>query len=381
MINTEGTLDLEVKRLVVKIGSSTLTTDDGRLDAAYLEDMAKQIAVLHKLGTQVLIVSSAAIVAGLQCLDMPPNRPDDIPTLQAAAAVGQIQLTQSYAKAFAKEEIKLGQVLITRNDTVNREAYLHARDTLERLLELGVIPLVNENDTIAIDEIRFGDNDTLAAQVAILVKADLVVLLSDIEGLYTADPRLGEDAELLEHVGEFTHEIVEAAGSAGSERGSGGMFTKLEAARMLMAASIPMVICEGHSENAILNAAQGTLKGTHFRRETPAQHTNARRLWITLSGTVCGSVTVDKGAATALRERGSSLLPVGVVSCEGEFEKGSIVDIRDDEGLLIGRGISKYSSDSLEEAAGQRSSTILQSADFEDNTKTEVVHRDEMVIF
>ena len=381
MLKEDKEQDAKVKRLVVKIGSSTLTTDEGRLDASYLKDLARQIAELRNRGIEVLIVSSAAIVAGLQRLDMPSERPGDIPTLQAAAAVGQIELAQSYAQAFAEYGLNLGQILITRNDTTNRESYLHARDTLERLMELGVIPLINENDTIAIEEIRFGDNDTLAAQVAILVKADLVVLLSDIDGLYTADPRLSEDAELLETVEEFTREIVQAAGSAGSERGSGGMFTKLEAARMLMAASIPMLICEGHSEDAILNAAEGTLKGTHFRREVPAQHAKARRLWLALSGTVCGTVIVDAGAVAALRERGSSLLPVGVVALEGEFDKGSIVDIRDGEGLLIGRGISNYSSQALGDAAGQRSSDLIQSAALEDNAKTEVVHRDEMVIF
>ena len=375
MTENNGTRQAPIKRLVVKIGSSTLTTEDGRLDASYLQEMARQVACLKEQGTEVLIVSSAAIVAGLQRLNMPPTRPDDIPTLQAAAAVGQIELTQHYAQAFAGQNLQLAQILITRNDTINREAYLHARDTLERLLELGIIPLINENDTIAIEEIRFGDNDTLAAQVAILVKADLVVLLSDIDGLYTADPRLSEDAELLESVEEFTREIVDAAGNAGSERGSGGMFTKIEAARMLMAASIPMVICEGHSEDAILHAAQGTLIGTRFEREATGRHATARKLWLALSGPVCGTVSVDSGAVTALRERGSSLLPVGVVSFDGTFARGSVVDIRDEEGLLIGRGISNYASTDLSVVAGKRS------AAFDHNGKTEVVHSDAMVIF
>ncbi|MCL2806694.1 MAG: glutamate 5-kinase [Coriobacteriia bacterium] len=381
MTQHEEHQDAQVKRLVVKIGSSTLTTPEGRLNASYLEDLAKQVAHLRSLGTQILIVSSAAIVAGLQRLDMPPKRPDDIPTLQAAAAVGQIELTNSYARAFAKQNLTLAQILITRNDTINREAYLHARDTLERLLELGVVPLINENDTIAIDEIRFGDNDTLAAQVAILVKADLVVLLSDIDGLYTADPRVAEDAELLELVEEFTREIVDGAGCSGSEKGSGGMFTKIEAARMLMAASIPMVICEGRSEQAILNATQGKLKGTRFEKELPGRHAKARKLWLALSGTVCGSVTIDTGAVAALRNRGGSLLPVGVVSLEGTFKKGSVVDIRDEAGLLIGRGISNYSSETLDKVAGQRSAALVNSLELELNAKTEVVHRDAMVIF
>ena len=376
MIENSNKHDMRGKRLVVKIGSSTLTTAEGKLDSDYLDDVARQVNSLKAQDTQVLIVSSAAIVAGLQKLDMPPGRPDDIPTLQAAAAVGQITLMQNYTRAFAVHDILLGQILMTRNDTANREAYLHARDTLERLLELGIVPLINENDTIAIDEIRFGDNDTLAAQVAILVKADLVVLLSDIEGLYTADPRIAEDAELLQIVEEFTREIVDAAGSAGSEKGSGGMFTKIEAARMLMAASIPMVICEGHAENAILNAAEGTVLGTRFEREEPdGRHARARKLWLALSGTVCGAVTIDAGAEIALRERGSSLLPVGVVGWEGGFKKGEVVDIRNLDGLLIGRGITNYSASELTNVAGQRSSMLNA------HGKTEVVHRDAMVVF
>jgi glutamate 5-kinase len=343
--------------------------------------MARQIATLRAQGTEVLIVSSAAIVAGLQCLGMPPARPTDIPTLQAAAAVGQIELAQRYAQAFATQHIKMAQVLLTRNDTTNRESYLHVRDTLERLLELGVVPLINENDTIAIDEIRFGDNDTLAAHVAILVKASLVVLLSDTEGLYTADPRQSDDAELLARVEAFTREIVDAASSAGTEKGSGGMFTKLEAARMLMAASIPMVICEGHTHDAILTATQGQLVGTRFERKQQGRQARARKLWLALSGTVCGSVVIDAGAAHAIRERGSSLLPVGVVSLEGSFEAGSVVDIRDEDGLLIGRGLSGYSSQDLREVAGLRSTALSGVAVLGEKTRPDVVHRDAMVIF
>lgn len=378
--NSTQTL-VQAKRLVVKIGSSTLTTREGKLDAHYLSDMAEQVACLMQQGTEVIIVSSAAIVAGLQSLNMPPSRPRDIPTLQAAAAVGQIELTQSYARAFAEQNITLAQILLTRNDTSNREAYLHARDTIERLLELGVVPLINENDSIAIEEIRFGDNDTLAAQVAILIKADLVVLLSDIEGLYTADPRTSEDAELLEKVEEFTREIVEAAGSAGSEKGSGGMFTKLEAARMLMAASIPMVIAEGHTKDAILNAAKGTLVGTRFEREQSGRQAGARKLWLALSGTVCGEVIIDKGAVQAIRKRGSSLLPVGVVALKGSFAKGSVIDIRDQEGLLIGRGISNYSAHELSEVQGQRTSAFNGEGQNDKKPRSEVVHRDAMVVF
>lgn len=370
-----------VKRLVIKIGSSTLTSETGALDEVYMRSMARQVAHLRQQGTEVIIVSSAAIVAGLHSLGMPSARPSDIPTLQAAAAVGQIVLAQSYAQAFAAEDLQLAQILLTRSDIENRESYLHARATIERLLELGIVPLINENDTIAIDEIRFGDNDTLAAQVAILIKADLVVLLSDIDGLYTADPRKSEDAELVQRVGEFTREIVDAAGSAGSERGSGGMLTKLQAAWMLMTASIPMVICEGRVENAILNATEGKQVGTRFEREQLGKHVKARKLWLALSGNVKGSVTVDKGAAAAMRERGSSLLPVGVIAYDGEFEQGSVINIRDKDGLIIGRGLSNYSTSELAAAAGQRSPARGGVTNGDGKARTELVHRDAMVIF
>lgn len=376
-----GSGQAAIRRLVIKIGSSTLTDDDGKISASYIEQLACQVGELRARGIQVLIVSSAAIVVGLEALDLPPKRPDSIPTLQAAAAVGQIALARVYAKAFEEQGLGVGQVLLTRFDTTNRDSYLHARDTLERLLELGIVPLINENDTVAVDEIRFGDNDTLAAQVAIMVKASLVVLLSDIEGLYTADPRIDEDARLLEKIGAFTEEIVNAAGDVGSTRGSGGMVTKLEAARMLMAAGIPMVICEGRLENAVLDAVCGKSIGTRFSSERQHRQAGARKLWIALSGTVKGTVIVDDGAQQALSERGSSLLPVGVRRAEGSFEAGNVVNIRNEQGFLIGRGLSAYSSDELSLAAGHKSDVIAHNKLLSHLTNKEVIHRDEMVIF
>jgi glutamate 5-kinase len=351
------------------------------VDSAYIEDLARQVAALRAQGTEVLVVSSAAIVAGLEELGLGPERPDDIPTLQAAAAVGQIELAKDYWRAFDAQGLRIGQVLLTRFSTENRESYLHARDTLERLLGLGTVPLINENDTIATDEIRFGDNDTLAAQVAILVQADLVILLSDIEGLYDADPRVSENARLLEQVGSLTREVISAAGAAGTARGSGGMITKLEAARMLMAAGIPMVICEGHTPNVVVDAAAGKPLGTRFTNNKGPHHAGARKLWETLSGTVRGSVYVDDGAARALIHRGSSLLPVGVSRVEGHFEQGSAVDVRDGNGMIIGRGICDYSSDELELAAGHTSEALANNRLLAHLAATEVIHRDRLVIF
>jgi len=251
------------QRIVIKIGSSTLTCESGSVDSAYIATVAAQIAQLHGQGDELMIVSSGAIVAGLEALGV-SEKPKDIPTLQAAAAIGQVELAKHYNAALSAHGLRMAQVLLTRFEIDNRTAYLHARDTLQRLLELGVVPLINENDTVAVDEIRFGDNDTLAAQVAILVKADLVVLLSDIDGLYTADPRTTEDAELLQHIAALTEELVAAAGAAGSTKGSGGMVTKLEAAKTARRFGIDMVLMHGAEPERVYDMLDGAEVGTLF---------------------------------------------------------------------------------------------------------------------
>jgi glutamate 5-kinase len=228
---------------------------------------------------------------------------------------------------------------------------------------LGVTPIINENDTVAVDEIKFGDNDTLAAHVGILIKADLVVILSDIDGLYTADPRQDEDARLIESIGSFTESIVAACAGAGSNKGSGGMITKLEAARMLMAAGIPMVICQGQRDDAILGALDGTQVGTRFSSERDGKQVSARKLWLALAQQVKGAVKVDAGAARALTDNGSSLLAAGITDVSGRFEAGDTVDIEAPDGLVIGRGIIGFASEELPKATGL------------------VIHRDELVVF
>jgi glutamate 5-kinase len=372
----------KAKRIVIKIGSSTLTDERGKLDAAYIEGLAAQVHTLRAQGSEVIIVTSAAIVAGLEALGMSARRPESIPHLQAAAAVGQLELSKVYAQAFEDKGLRVAQILLTRFEIENRTTYLYARDALEKLLELEVVPLINENDTVAVDEIRFGDNDTLAALVAILVKADLVILLSDIEGLYSADPRLDDDAELLRNIGSFTEEIVNAAGAAGSARGSGGMVTKLEAARMLMAANIPMIICEGRRPDVVLDVANDKPVGTRFFQGREGHHqAGARKLWHALSGSVKGDIYVDAGAARALRDKGSSLLPVGVLRVEGSFVAGQAANIRTGEGMLIGRGITNYTSDELQLAIGRKSAEIASNRLLEHLANTEVIHRDQLVVF
>lgn len=367
--------------VVVKVGTSTLTHESGYVNRDAIRSLAGQIAQLRGAGDSVIIVTSAAIAVGLEALGMPGTRPSDMPTLQAAAAVGQSALMQEYAAAFAEQSIATGQILFTRGITERRDAYLNARNTITRLLELGVVPIVNENDTVAVDEVRFGDNDSLAALVATMVGADLVILLSDIEGLYTADPRKDEDAELLKHVSELTDAIVESAGGAGTANGSGGMATKVNAARMLMAAGIPMVICEGSRPNVIVDVAAGEDVGTMFEREGEARNVHARKLWIALGGKPRGTVTVDDGAANALRTRGSSLLPVGVKGFTGTFAKDDPIELVDLAGKLVGRGLAGCTSDELSLIAGRRKDDIAANSIIAHLAGKTVVHRDQLVVF
>ncbi len=284
------------RRIVIKVGSSTLTRPGGGVDRDFVGDFVGQVSTLIEGGSQVVIVSSGAIAAGIERLGL-KTRPADMPGLQAAASVGQVALIEVYAELLAARGHVAGQVLLTRHDTGHRESFLHARDTFERLLSLGAVPIVNENDTVAVDEIRFGDNDTLAALVATMVNADLVVLLSDIEGLYDSDPRLSDEAILLAQVDELTADLVAAAGGTGSVVGSGGMATKIEAANMLMKAGIPMVICDGRREHVVVDAANGDAVGTVF--DGGEGSIGARKLWIALGSRPAGAVIIDDGACRA----------------------------------------------------------------------------------
>ena len=368
-----------LSRIVIKIGTSTLIGDDGVLKVGYIYDVARQVHELREQGVDVAIVSSGAIGVGLRKLGI-EERPKDIPTLQAAAALGQVELSSRYEEALAHYGIMMAQVLLTRYETGGREPYLHARDTMERLLELGAVPLINENDTVVVDEIKFGDNDTLAALVATMIDADLVILLTDIEGLYTADPRTSEDAELLERVGAFSDELFDAAGGTGSAYGSGGMVSKIKSARVLMAAGIPMVICEGSRPNVILDVASGESIGTKFDSEAEP-HANARKLWIALGDNPRGSLIIDEGAAEALREHGSSLLPVGIKDIEGSFGVGDVVNILDEDLNLVGRGLSRMDDSQVGRTMGKNSRTLGKDPDLSEFKDRVAVHRDEMVIF
>lgn len=363
------------RTIVIKVGSSTVTGADGRIDTDYLAGMAEQVSLMRQAGDRAVVVTSGAIAAGLEALEI-AARPSDMPTLQAAAAVGQVRLLDAYRDAFNARGAKVGQVLVTRHDVGHRQQYVHACQTLERLLDLGVVPIVNENDTTAVEEIRFGDNDYLAALVGMMVHADLVVLLTDIEGLYTADPRLDTDARLVEVVDAVTDEHLAAAGGAGSSVGSGGMSTKLEAARALMKAGIPMVVCDGRRPDVIVDAAAGKPVGTLFAGGDAA--VKGKKLWLAFAGHPKGSVTIDDGASVALCLGGKSLLPAGVVDVTGSFVVGDPISVKDREGNIVARGLAGMSAEDLHKVRGLKTSEIARV--LVAWSGSEVIHRDQLVI-
>ena len=372
---------IEMKRLVVKIGSSTLTTGEGRIDHAYLDGLARQVERVRALGWQVVIVSSGAIACGLERLGMSGKRPDDMPTLQAAASVGQGMFVSAYGDAFAQCGITTSLVLLTRRDTADRTAYLHARDTLERLLSLGVVPVVNENDTVSVEQIRFGDNDTLGALVACLIGADLTIILSDIDGLYDANPAKDPNAQLIRKVERIDADVMSVAGDAGTSMGSGGMVTKVRAARVLAAAGIPMVICSGRREDALVDAVEGREVGTLFAVGQKAHEITPRKLWIALGDAARGALVVDGGAKRALENRGSSLLVVGVSGVEGDFAEGDIVDIKDETGYLFARGRVSAGRDEVDLARGRTQEELAANRLLAVMADKPLVHRDDLVIF
>lgn len=370
----------ELRPLVIKIGSSTLTDAGSKLDREFLSSIAAQVSRVRAQGFDPVVVTSAAIACGLEALGI-ASRPTDMPSLQAAASVGQGILLSAYADAFAPFDMISSAVLLTRRDTADRSAYLHARDTLLRLLELDVVPIVNENDTVSVEQIRFGDNDTLAALVACLIDARLMVILSDIDGLYDANPRLSPRARLLRRVERIDQAIVDAAGDAGSAVGSGGMATKVKAARVLMAAGIPLVVCNGRLENAVVHAAAGDEIGTLFAPVRKSHEITPKKLWIALGDAARGSIVVDAGAKAALVQHGASLLSVGTAAVQGHFVSGDIVDVRDEAGYLFARGKVAFSSDEVELACGRSREELESNRLLSPLAERPLIHRDELIVF
>ncbi len=374
MTGAAGARLADAGRLVVKIGSILLVDGDtGTLRADWLAALASDVAALRKAGVDVVLVSSGAIAVGRADLDV-TRRNLKLEEKQAAAAVGQIRLVHAYREAFARHGTAVAQILLTRDDTEDRRRGLNARNTIETLLGLGAVPVINENDTVATDEIRFGDNDRLAARVAQMVSADALVLLSDIDGLYTADPRHAADAELVPEVTEITPAIEAMAGTAVRGNASGGMVTKLIAARIAMAAGCRMVIADGKPVHGLAAIADGA-RCTWFL--PTAEPRTARKRWIASTVMAAGAIVVDDGAVAALGT-GKSLLPAGVTEVEGAFERGDAIEIRTGEGRLIGRGLSAYSADDARLIAGHKTREIEQLLGY--RGRDEMVHRDDLVL-
>ncbi|MGN0055186.1 MAG: glutamate 5-kinase [Atopobiaceae bacterium] len=371
-------LDGHTNVVVAKLGSSTLVDASGAPDRAFIGSVCDQVARLGRGGCHVILVSSGAAAAGRERLGF-RSKPTDIPSLQACAAAGQAALTEVYAEELAKRGVPCGQVLLTRRDVVDREAYLNARNTLGRLLELGAVPVVNENDTVSVSEFTFGDNDMLGAIVSALVGARLYVILSDVDGLYTANPQKDHNARLVEHVDAITPQLESMAGGAGSSVGTGGMASKLRAARAVMAAGIPMVICRGRDQDALVRAAGGERIGTRFVPSQQGSREAGRKLWIGLAEVVHGTLHIDAGARRAITQRGASLLPVGVTSTVGSYAEGDVVNVVDEEGQLVGRGVVRYSSDDMVRVRGLSLEVIGR---FMPSKATQpAIHRDELLVF
>lgn len=362
------------KRVVIKIGSSLLVdTAAGTLNRPWLESLAGEVVRLKQRGQQVMLVSSGAIALGRRYLNFASDQ-RRLEELQAAAAAGQIVLAHAYQDLLDRHNIKVAQVLLTPDDTEDRRRYLNARSTLETLLALGVVPVINENDTVATQEIRYGDNDRLAARVSEMISADCLVLLSDVDGLYESDPATNPDAVLIPEVHEITPELESICGSSRTEYGSGGMATKLAAARICMSAGCATLIASGIELAPLLAVENGGPCTWFLPNKTPLA---ARKQWIAGTLTTRGALTIDAGAERALNE-GKSLLPVGVVAVDGRFSRGDAVSIKGSSGRELGRGLAAYDSDDAQVIRGQRSQDIERLLGY--RGRDEMIHRDNLVL-
>jgi|SRR5689334_6571999 len=359
--------------LVVKLGSSIVAADDGSLREDVLDSVCEQVAALERGGERVVMVTSGAIARGMRLLGL-PARPRAMDELQAASAIGQGNLFRAYESRLGEHGTRAAQVLLTAADIAARTNYLNARQTLRRLLEWGVVPVVNENDTTATDEINFGDNDFLAAQVAILLDARLLVLLTNIDGLYTADPSTHASAELIAEVSDFSELEGMSIEDRTSVFGSGGMKSKVAAAEMGSESGTPVVICNGTKPGTLRAAAAGDSIGTRFKGQ--GSKSSSFKLWLKYAKPVRGRVLVDAGAARVLRESGSSLLPVGITAVEGSFEAGDAVEVGAD-GAVIGKGIVDFSASELTRVRGLKSGEVRELLP---HAADEVIHRDRFVL-
>lgn len=362
------------RRLVVKVGSSLLVDDFGELNRTWLDKLANDVADLSNNGHEVLIVSSGAIAIGGSVLGINKQRAK-LPDLQAAAATGQVQLVHAYQEALGRHGITVAQILLTPDDTEDRRRFLNARRTLGKLIALSVVPVINENDTVATEEIRYGDNDRLAARVAQLVMADALILLSDVDGLYTTDPRSNSDAKHIPEVAAIDDDILSMAGESGSEVGTGGMTTKVQAAGIATHAGCITIIASGVIDSPLRALKDGGRYTIFNASDTPAA---ARKQWIAGVLDVSGELSLDDGAIGALQD-GYSLLPVGVIDVSGDFSRGDVVTLKALSGKVVGRGLAEYSSDEASRLSGVQSDKIENVLGY--RGRSVMVHRDELVLF
>lgn len=378
MLNNETSREAlkKAKRIVIKVGTSTITYANGKRNFSQIDRLAREISDLQNQGKEMILVTSGAVAVGVDRMGL-PGKPKTIPGKQAAAAVGQGVLMHTYEKFFADYGQIVAQVLITKTEAIDRHRYTNTRNTFMELMRQRVIPIVNENDVVALDELKIGDNDNMSALVAGIVDADLVIILSDVDGLYTDNPQTHPDAVIVPEVAEITPEIEASAGGVGSARGTGGMATKIQAAKAATSSGIHLVIASGTEKNAITRVLQGEELGTLFvSRENRLQF---RKRWLAFGAKIVGSIVVDDGCAKAIRKAGGcSILPAGVFAVQGEFLPGSTVSVIDKDAHELARGLVHYSSAELEQIKGCNSgeiANILGHKNFD-----EVIHRDDLVI-
>ena len=364
------------QRVVIKVGSSLVTNEGRGLDEAAIASWAGQIAALRQLGKEVVLVSSGAIAEGMKRLNW-SSRPINIDALQAAAAVGQMGLAQVYETQFAQHDIVTAQILLTHADLADRARYLNARSAMFTLLHLGVVPIINENDTVVTDEIKVGDNDTLGALVANLIEADVLVILTDQAGLFTADPRKNPDAQLIQIAPAGEETLEQMAGGAGSSIGKGGMLTKVLAAKRAMKSGASTIIASGREAQVLPRLAKGERIGTELIADTPLL--TARQQWLADHLQMRGNVTLDAGAVKAVRTGGKSVLPIGVIAVEGSFERGEVIACLDEHGVEVARGLSNYSSSDTQRIARHASSEFAELLG-RDADEAELVHRNNLIV-
>lgn len=366
-----------IKKMVIKIGSSSLTSKAGGLDKVSMKRFVNEVSSLIKRGMEVIVVTSGAIAAGLENLNI-KKKPEDIILLQAAASIGQVELMRLYSNLFLTSGLKIGQILLTHEDTTRRKQYLNIKNTIKKLISLNIVPVINENDSVAVDEIKFGDNDELAALVAILAESDILIILTDIDGMYDKNPRIYSDAKLISYIDKINEDIEKAAGGIGSTYGIGGMESKIKAAKICSFSGIKTIIANSKRKNILNKIIAGEDVGTFFAPQAVKKVKSIKK-WIAFGMKTKGGIVIDRGAEEAVLNKGKSILAVGVVKVDGKFNKGDTLKVFSLDSKLIAKGISNFSSEDIEKIKGKNRDKIL--SEFDTSMCSEVIHRDRLVVF